>query len=181
MNEKTKEDEGVGEDSEIEVNINKKHVDGDEETEDFDYEKKAREIFEKKGRPFMSEVLSKLPKQRNGMRLLGVHEQSPLLGSGELFKIRIYRPDKPLIHSEVHEDGTRLRFTNLSKMVCEDFMISKFKMEAVVFKVGVADQDTTGHNATKGVFEAEDMCNLTVRPFLERKIKGKNDKSIEFE
>ena len=121
----------------------------------------------------MSEVLPKLPKLRNGMRLMGVHEQSPLLGSGELFKIRIHRPDKPLIHSEVHEDGTRLRFTNLSKMVCDDFIISKFKLETVLFKVGIADQDTTGHNATKGVFEAEDMCNLTARPFLERKMKGK--------
>ena len=167
-------EQNAGEDSEIEVKIPKKTTGEDDESEDFDYEKRAKEIFEKKGRPFMSEVLPKLPKQRNGMRLMGVHEQSPLLGSGELFKIRIHRPDKPLIHSEVHEDGTRLRFTNLSRMVCEDFIISKFKMETVVFKVGLADQDTTGYNATKGVFEAEDMCNLTIRPFLERKIKGKN-------
>ena len=173
MEKKAEGDEG--EDSEIEVKIPKggdKEDKKNEIGEDFDYEKRAKEIFEKRGRPFMSEVLPKLPKQRNGMRLLGVHEQSPLLRSGELFKIRIHRPDKPLIHSEVHEDGTRLRFTNLSRMVCDDFIISKFKMETVVFKVGVADQDTTGHNATKGVFEAEDMCNLTVRPFLERKIKG---------
>ena len=163
----------MGEDSEIEVRIPTELVGGDGESEVFDYEKRAKEMFDKKGRPFMREVLPKLPKQRNGMRLMGVHEQSPLLGSGELFKIRIHRPDKPLIHSEVHEDGTRLRFTNLSRMVCEDFIISKFKMETVIFKVGVADQDTTGHNVTEGVFEAEDMCNLTIRPFLERKIKGK--------
>ena len=167
---------GEGEDSEIEVNIPERQNEEagkKENSDDFDYEERARKIFEEKGKPFMSEVLPKLPKQRNGMRLLGVHEQSPVLGSGELFKIRMYRPDKPLVHSEVYEDGSRLRFTNLSRLVCEDFIISKFKMEAVIFKVGLADQDTTGHNATKGVFEAEDMCNLTIRPFLEKKMKGK--------
>ena len=120
----------------------------------------------------MSEVLAKLPKQRNGMRLLGVNEQSPLVECGELFKLRMFRPDKPIITSEIFEDGTRARFTNLSRLTGDDFAISKFKIELVTFKVGIADQDTIGEKATKGVFEAEDICNLTIKPFLEKKLRG---------
>ena len=149
----------------------------DDKIDDFDYEAKAREIFEKKGRPFMTEILPKLPKTRNGMRLLGVNEQSPLLECGELFKMRVFRPDRPIITSEIFEDGTRARFTNLSRLTGDDFAISKFKIELVTFKVGVADQDTTGINATEGVFEAEDLCNLTIKPFLEKKLRGENQRT----
>ena len=159
-------------DSEIEVMTLKRNEDLKEEKGDFDYEARAREVFEKKGRPFMEEILPKLPKQRNGMRLLGVHEQSPLLGCGELYKLRVFRPDRPLATSEIFEDGTRIRFTNLSRLMSDDFAISKFKIEMVTFKVGMADQDSIGFNATAGIFEAEDVCNLTFKPFLEKKIKG---------
>ena len=159
-------------DSEIEVMTLKRSEDLKEEKEDFDYEARAKEIFEKKGRPFMQEILPKLPKQRNGMRLLGVHEQSPLVGCGELYKLRVFRPDRPLATSEIFEDGTRIRFTNLSRLMSDDFAISKFKIEMVTFKVGMADQDSIGFNATAGIFEAEDVCNLTFKPFLEKKIKG---------
>ena len=128
---------------------------------------------------FMSEVLPKLPRIRNGMRLLGIHEQSPLIDSGELYKMRVFRPDKPIASSEVFEDGTRMRFTNLSKIVSDDFIISRFKIEMVTCKVGLADSDTLGTNAVKGVFEAEDACNLTMKPFLEKKMKGKTSKVYE--
>ena len=155
-------------DDEIEVKL-AKHG---EKNEVLNYEKTMKEIAEKSGKMFMSEVLPKVPKLRNGMRLLGVHEQSPLLNTGELYKFRIFRPDRPLATSEIFEDGSRVRFTNLSRMVNDDFVIVKFKFEAVSLKTGLADSDTIGLKTIEGLFEAEDICNLTLKPFIEKKIKG---------
>ena len=159
-------------DDEIEVNLGKR-----KESDDLNETKNEKPEMPKSR--FMSEVLPKLPRIRNGMRLLGIHEQSPLIDSGELYKMRVFRPDKPIASSEVFEDGTRMRFTNLSKIVSDDFIISRFKIEMVTCKVGLADSDTLGTNAVKGVFEAEDACNLTMKPFLEKKMKGKTSKVYE--
>ena len=160
-------------DDEVEINPNGAIKERSDDT-DFDYEAAAREAFEKFGKPFMSEVLPKLPKLRNGMRLLGVNERSPLLNSGELFKMRLFRPERPLATSELFEDGTRMRLTNLSRMMNDDFVISKFKIEAVTHKSGLADSDMVGLKTTPGLFEAEDVGNLTMKPFMERKVKGKS-------
>ena len=159
-------------DDEIEVKLASKG--NKNKNEDFDYEKTAKAAHEKNGKPFMSEVLPKLPKLRNGMRLLGVNEHSPLLSTGELYKMRIFRPDRPLSTSEIFEDGSRVRFTNLSRLVNDDFVITRFKFEATSFKTGLADSDSVGLKTIEGIFEAEDACNLTMRPFIEKKIKGKS-------
>ena len=121
----------------------------------------------------LAEILPKLPKMRNGMVILGVHEQSPLVDCGELFKCRIFRPDKPLKTSEVFEDGTSVRFTNLTRLMSDDFTITRFKVELATYKVGVAESDMVGIRATPGIFEIEDFGNLTIRPFIERKTRGK--------
>ena len=145
-----------------------------EESDDFDYNERARKILEEKGIPFASEVLPKLPKNRNGMFLLGVNEQSPLAGCGELYKMRIFRPERPLASSEIYEDGTCIRFTNISRLCSDDFAILKFKIELATYKAGVADEDMVGVEPTLGLFEAEDIGNLTLQPFVEKKVKGKN-------
>ena len=151
-------------DDEIEVNL-KSRQKKDEVLE--------QEEITQKVSPFISEVLPKLPKLRNGMRLLCVHEQSPLINTGELYKARIFRPDRPLASSEIFEDGSRVRFTNLSRMINDDFVIARFKFELVSFKTGLADSDMVGLKTVDGIFEAEDIGNLTLKPFIERKIKGK--------
>ena len=128
-----------------------------------------------KKKELYSDVLPKLPKLRNGMVVLGVHERSPLIDCGELFKCRIFRPDKPLRTSEVFEDGTAVRFTNLSRLLSDDFAITRFKIEMATYKVGLAESDMIGEKATPGVFEIEDFGNLTLKPFMERKVRGKTE------
>ena len=144
----------------------------DGKSDDFDYETRARKEYEKNGTPFLTEVLPKLPKLRNGMKILGVWEQSPLVDSGEVFKLRIFRPDKPIQTSEVFDDGATIRFTNLARLISDDFTISKFKVELATFKAGLADEDMVGLKASQGIFEAEDFSTLTIKPFVERKLKG---------
>ena len=146
----------------------------DNKSDDFDYQARARKEYEKNGTPFLTEVLPKLPKLRNGMKILGVCERSPLVDSGEVFKLRMFRPDKPVRTSEVFDDGATIRFTNLSRLVSDDFIISKFKVELATFKVGLADDDMIGLKAAQGVFEADDFSTLTVKPFVERKLRGKS-------
>ena len=107
------------------------------------------------------------------MKILGVCEQSPLVDSGEVFKIRMFRPDKPIRTSEVFEDGASIRFTNLARLISDDFIIAKFKVELATFKAGLADADMVGLKASQGVFEAEDFSTLTIKPFVERKIRGR--------
>ena len=34
------------------------------------------------------------------------------------------------------------------------------------------DEDQVGLNALKGLYEAEDMANITYKPFVESKVKG---------
>ena len=108
----------------------------------------------------------------NGMILLGCNEQSPLASHGDLFKMRLFRPDFPINTSEVFEDGCVMRFTNVARLMSDDAIVIKFKLEAATQKVGVVDKDMAGLNATPGLFETEDLCNMTLRAFLERKIKG---------
>ena len=135
-------------------------------------EQEASKGCEKKREKY-SDVLPKLPKLRSGMVVLGVHERSPLIDCGELFKCRIFRPDKPLRTSEVFEDGTAVRFTNLSRLMSDDFAITRFKIELATYKVGLAENDMIGDKATPGIFEIEDFGNLTLKPFVERKVRGK--------
>ena len=177
LNKKSKNSEGQIEIEQVEtddeVEINPAGALGKKAVAEFDYEAAAKLAYERSGKPFMREVLPKLPKLQNGMRLLGVNERSPLLECGELFKMRIFRPERPLATSELFEDGTRMRLTNLSRLVNDDFVISKFKIETVSYKSGLADSDMVGLKTTPGVFEAEDVGNLTTKPFIERKTKGK--------
>ena len=168
-----KDDESQKSDEKVVKDENGKN-DGGETTssdDDFDYEARAKEDYIKKGEPYMAEILPKLPKLRNGMVIMGVHEQSPLVSCGELFKCRIFRPDKPLRTSEVFEDGTTIRFTNLSRLMSDDFTVTRFKIEMATYKVGVAESDMIGTKATPGIFEIEDFGNLTLKPFMERKTK----------
>ena len=168
---KAENSEGEGDDTGDGIDDNK--------SDDFDYETRARKEYEKNGTPYLTEVLPKLPKLRNGMKILGVCEQSPLVDSGEVFKLRMFRPDKPIKTSEVFDDGAAIRFTNLSRLISDDFIISKFKVELATFKAGLADEDMIGLKAAQGVFEAEDFATLTVKPFVERKLKGNSPKFLK--
>ena len=141
--------------------------------DDLDFEARAENVFKKYGHAFLKDVLPRLPKLANGMILLGCNEQSPLASHGDLFKMRLFRPDYPINTSEVFEDGCILRFTNVARLLSDDAIVIKFKLEAATQKVGVIDKDMAGVNASPGLFEAEDLCNMTLRAFLERKVKGK--------
>ena len=46
-------------------------------------------------------------------------------------------------------------------------------MEIAVIKPGVVEDDAAGDKAIKGLYEAEDMANMTFGAFLEQKTKGK--------
>ena len=145
--------------------------------DDSDFQIRAKNVFRKYGIAFIQDVLPKLPTMPNEMILLGCNERSPLHECGELFKMRVFRPDRPTKYSEIFEDGSVMRFTNIARLLNEDMMVFKFKLEAATLKVGVIDDDMTGVNATPGLLESDDVCNLTIRPFMERKIKGKIIKS----
>ena len=139
-------------------------------SEDLSFAERVENAFEM---GFVNDVLPKLPLLRNGMRLMGCQEPILLGDNGELFKLKAFRPDQPLATSEIFEDGAMMRFTNLSKLVNDDFIISKFKVELAVYKAGLVDEDMTGLKAIERVLEMEDVANLTIKPFLERKLKGK--------
>ena len=136
-----------------------------------EFKRRAKDVFTKFGNGFCKDILPKLPVLPNGMHLLGVDEQSPLIDCGELYKIRAFRPDTPLRQSEVFEDNCTIRYTNLSRLINDDLTISKFKVELATFRVGPVENDQVGNNAIKGTYEAEDACNLTVKQFIERKVK----------
>ena len=139
---------------------------------DSEIEVKLVEVHENYRNEFLNKILPKLPKLPNGMKLLGVNEQSPLVDSGELFKMRVFRPDEPIETSEIFDDGCAIRYTNYSKLINDVLIISKFKIESAIFKAGVMDEDQVGLKAIKYLYEAEDMANLTLRPFIEHKVKG---------
>ena len=143
----------------------------DGSTDSVEFNLKVKDVFERNGRKFNNEILPKLPKLPNGMTLLGINEQSPLIDCGEIYKLRVYRPDTPLVHSEVFEDNCTIRFTNLSRLLNDDLTITKFKLETAIFRVGAMEEDQTGTKAIKGLYEAEDVCNMTFRHFMDRKIK----------
>ena len=138
---------------------------------DDEFEKRVKDVFEKYGRKFNNEILPKLPKLPNGMTLLGINEQSPLVDCNEIYKLRVFRPDAPLMYSEVFEDNCTIRFTNLSRLLNDDFSITKFKLETAIFRAGSMEEDQVGTKAVKGLYEAEDVCNTTFRHLMERKIK----------
>ena len=138
---------------------------------DLDFKNRAKAVSEHYGKCFIKEILPKLPKLPNGMTLLGANEQSPLINCGEIYKVRVYRPDEPVAHSEVFEDNCTVRFTNISRLMNDDLIIAKFKIETATFKVGPVDEDQVGTDALKGLYEAEDVGSLTFKPFIERKIK----------
>ena len=146
-------------------------ADAEESSDSVVFKMKVKDVFEKNGRKFNNEILPKLPKLPNGMTLLGINEQSPLIDCNEIYKLRVFRPDTPLAYSEVFEDNCTIRFTNLSRLLNDDLSISKFKLETAVFRVGAMEEDQIGTKAIKGLYEAEDACNMTFRHLMDRKIK----------
>ena len=143
------------------------------ESESTDIEVNLVKAHDNYSKNFLNKILPELPTLPNGMKLLGVNEQSPLIDSGELFKMRVFRPDKPISTSEVFDDGCAIRYTNYSKLVNDVLIISKFKIESAIFKAGIMDDDQVGLKAIKWLYEAEDIANLTLRPFIEHKVEGK--------
>ena len=135
-----------------------------------EFKKRVDSAFNRK---FHEDILPRLPVLPNGMRLLGVNEHSPLIDSGELYKMRVFRPDHPFKTSEVFEDGCVLRYVNISRLITDEMLITKFKIESAIFKTGIMDHDQVGTKAIKGLAETEDMANLTYKPFVEGKVKGK--------
>ena len=160
-------------DQSMNVAINKDKGPGDDadSADSVEFNLKVKDVFERNGRKFNKEILPKLPKLPNGMILLGINEQSPLIDCDEIYKLRVYRPDTPLAHSEVFDDSCTIRFTNLSRLLNDDLSITKFKLETAVFRVGAMEDDQTGMKAINGLYEAEDVCNLTFRHFMDRKMK----------
>ena len=127
-----------------------------------------------RGNEKLAELLPKLPSMANGMVLMGVPELNPLHKSGEVYKMRIARPDFPLGYSEAWDDRTTLRMTNFSKLVSEEVQMSSFRIEIASLAPGVKDDDMVGTQGIKGLYRATDVCTLTLGPFVQRKITGKN-------
>ena len=131
-----------------------------------------------KERENLAELLPKLPSMANGMVLLGVPELNPLHRSGEVYKMRIARPDFPLGYSEAWDDRTTLRMTNFSKLVSEEVQMSSFRIEVASLAPGIRDDDMVGTQGIKGLYRATDVCTLTLGPFVQRKITGNS--GLEF-
>ena len=83
---------------------------------------KVKDAFNRK---FIMEVLPKLPRLPNGMVLLAAHEQSPLINCGEIYKMRLCRPDIPLSYSELFDDCCTVRFTNNARLISDECQIIK--------------------------------------------------------
>ena len=139
---------------------------------EIEFRKRVDDAYDISGKKFHEDILPRLPILPNGMRLLGVNEHSPLIESGELYKMRVFRPDYPFKTSEVFEDDCILRYVNISRLITDEMLITKFKVESAIFKTGLMDPDQVGTNAIKGLVESEDMANLTYGPFVEGKVKG---------
>ena len=138
------------------------------------FQERIKDVFEKNsgGRGFVNDILPKLPKLANGMILMGTNEYSPLIICEEVFKLRVFQPDRPIETSEILEDDCTIRLTNQARLITDDLQLAKFKLEIAVIKTGVVDDDAAGINAVKGLYEAEDMANLTFAAFIESKLKG---------
>ena len=121
---------------------------------------------------FLSDVLPKLPEMANGIKLLGVAETNPLIKSEEIYKLRYVRPDKPIGHSEIWEDSTTLRLTVFGKLISDELQLTFCRFESAGYIPGIQDDDAVGTDATKGVLDAHDVGNMTVKPFLHRKTSG---------
>ena len=149
---------------------------GNDETESDSvvFQKRVKDVFEKNsgGRGFVNDILPKLPKLANGMRLLGINEMSPLIDCKEVFKLRVFQPDQPYETSEILEDDCTLRLTNLARLMTDENQLAKYKLEIAVIKPGTVDEDAAGKDAVKGLYEAEDVANMTFSMFIEHKLKG---------
>ena len=98
---------------------------------DSEVERRTKDLHEDYRKRFLTNILPSLPTLPNGMKLMGVNEQSPLIDSGEIFKLRVFRPDRPYKTSEVFDDGCALRYINYSRLVNDDIMVSKECLEGL--------------------------------------------------
>ena len=148
-----------------------------ESGQDEAFQNKVKDVFEKNsgGRGFVNDILPKLPKLANGMRLMGTNEMSPLIDCKEVFKLRVFQPVHPFETSEIWEDDCTLRLTNIARLITDELQVAKYKLEIAVFKPGTVEEDAAGDKAIKGLYEADDMANLTFSAFIEHKLKGKED------
>ena len=137
-----------------------------------DYSKDMKEYLKVLGAKEMLELLPKLPTTANGMKLLGVPELNPLHRSGEVYKLRLCRPDFPIGFSETWDDRTTLRMTNYAKLVSEDVQMTNFRIEIASLAPGIQDDDIVGIRGAAELFEATDVCTLTMKPFVQRKVTG---------
>ena len=146
-----------------------------EKRKEKDFQLRVKDVFEKSsgGRGFINDVLPKLPKLANGMRLLGCNEHSQLIDCGEIFKMRAFLPHQPLQTSETWEDNCTIRLTNNSRLISDEHQIAKVKLEVAVIKTGLADEDAVGIDAVDRLYEVEDIANITLSAFMEQKVKGK--------
>ena len=94
------------------------------------FQQKVKDAFNEK---FVAEILPKLPRLPNGMVLLAAHEQSPLVDCGEIYKMRLCRPDVPLGYSELFDDCCTVRFTNNARLISDECQIIKDRMHSQVF------------------------------------------------
>ena len=133
--------------------------------DDSDLDEKVNEI----GRKFATEVLPRVHTMANGMKLLGVEDTDPFAKQGDVYKLRIARPDMPIGYSEVWEDRTTIRLNSFSKLVSEETMVTNFRVELATLIPGIQDADVVGLKATRGLFEMTDTSMLTLKPFIQRK------------
>ena len=137
---------------------------------------------------FLHEVLPKVPSMANGMKILGVPEISTLTKTGEVYKMRIAHPNRPIGMSEVWDDRMTLRMTTFAKLISDELQLMNFRIEMACLVPGAVEKDVIGTKAVKGLYEASDAGKLTIKPFLQRKITGSSesciysfDLSLEFE
>ena len=124
------------------------------------------------GNKFIHEILPKVPTMANGMKILGAAETSPLTKTGEVYKLRIAHPNRPIGMSEVWDDRTTLRMTTFAKLISDELHLLNFKIEVACMVPGALEKDVTGNNAIKGLYEVSDTNKLTIKPFIQRKISG---------
>ena len=144
-----------------------------------DYSNEMKEYLKVLGAKEMLELLPKLPTTANGMKLLGVPELNPLYKSGEVYKLRLCRPDFPIGFSETWDDRTTLRMTNYAKLVSEDVQMTNFRIEIASLVPGIQDDDIVGIKGMTELYEATDVCTLTMKPFIQRKVSGKSSTAGE--
>ena len=138
-----------------------------------DYSEDMKKYLQTMGLKKMIELLPKVPSLASGMKLLGVPELNPLHKSGEVYKLRLCRPDFPIGFSEAWDDRTTLRMTNFAKLISEDVQMTNFRVEIASLVPGIQDEDVVGTRGMTELFEATAVCTLTMKPFIQRKVTGK--------